>query len=44
MNEIRIEDIATFCEVVAGLQANGLRFKSHVDPSDNAFVIEVTGH
>lgn len=42
MNEIRIEDIDTFCEVVAGLQANGLRFKSHMDAG--TFVIEITGH
>ena len=43
MNTIRIDNIATFCEVVAGLQANGLRYNVTNEES-GTFVIEITGH
>jgi hypothetical protein len=44
MNTIRIDNIATFCEVVAGLQENGLRYNVTWSPESGTFVIEITGH
>lgn len=42
MNTIRLQDIGMFCEVIAKLQSEGLRFAAYHEGDE--FVIEITGH